>query len=48
MRVEKELLSSSKTSYIGPESRMFNNEGFERGLDECRESCGTSAFVDDK
>ena len=31
-----------------PESRNFNNEGFLRELDECRESCWTSAFVDDE
>ena len=48
MRVEKEVLSSSKSVHIGPESRTFNNEGFKRELDECRESYWTSAFVDDE
>ena len=48
MRVEKGVLSSSKSVHIAPESRTFKNEGFERDLDECRESCWTSAFGDDE
>ena len=48
MHAEKEVLSSSKSVHIGPESRTFNNEGFKRELDECRESYWTSAFVDDE
>ena len=43
-----EVSSSSKTVSIGPESWTFNNEDFERDLDECRESCWTSAFGDDE
>ena len=48
MRAEKEVLSSSKSVHIGPESWTFNNEGFKRELDEYRESCWTLAFVDDE